>query len=410
MANKKALFTWIITISLLAFIVLLSACKTSTEPEPEPEPGPEPIEKVGTKEFIFTIIHRETEAELIGYDIDIDGPVSASASGVSTAEYTLSDIVSGEYTITVSMDGFVNSQITEEIEVPEDESADFIFSSTISLRELSQPVVVNNSVNTSVKTGKPDVPDAEDDEAITLQIPANTFPAAVVKADGTVDISVTRVSPLQATQSDGGMVLESIIFGPEANLNNNVTITIPIPEFPGVDGLEYVLQPGNIPLTSVGGGNFQATIRPIEGVAPTANSRHIDMVAEFNSFRNYLVELKGLTLSITGTGFTDYQTYSSQCGRPLGVTVWAPEVTLPDRMRFESFRFLYVYEAERIAGRIIESSRPNRIVSVEARIATRTYTLSRGNEVLATVTVNLSSMDTKNAIRSPCPPHNSGGG
>tara|TARA_R100001143_G_C3361083_1_gene135884 strand:- start:6284 stop:7501 length:1218 start_codon:yes stop_codon:yes gene_type:complete len=405
MTNKRALFTRTLTLFLLAMLTFLAACKTSTDPDPEPPIEPEPIERVGTKELTINVINRDDETDLTGFSIEIEGPVTASETNVSTAQFTLSDVVSGEYTITVSRSGFVNSQVTEELEVPEEVSSDYNAETTISMRATTPPVQVTNNEDSTVQTGQPDEEDAEEDEAVTLQIPANTFPANVVKEDGTVDISVTRAKPSEAQQSDEGLVAESLILTPEAELNNPVTITIPIRDIAGLEDAEYVLQPGNIPISRDGSGNLVATITP-----DRSTSDGFDQTSNFNGlspiriFRQYRVTIPNYRVTETD-GFTDFRLLSSQCGQALNVNYDIPGVTIPiliqvfgnDYRRFRTNRFQPVTVA----------AVPNRIVTIQARNATRTLTLTRGNTEVSTVTVNRAVVQTANPITVAC--HNSGG-
>ena len=276
-------------LSVLIIALLAYSCSTSSDepnPDPEPEPPPreeEPVDRVGDRELTIIVIDRDDESELTGYSIEIEGPVSASEEGVASEEFVLTDIVSGEYTITVTLDGYVAATVTESYELPEEESDDFIAETVISLRQMSAPVQVSNNESTTVRTGKPDVDDeAEEDEEVTLQISADTFPADVVEEDGSVNISVTRARPAQVTRDDTGQVNESLILTPATVLNNPVEITIPMRNIEGLENVKYVLQPGNIPLTPDGNGNLVATITP----DPVKQTTTI-LGANFNEFREY---------------------------------------------------------------------------------------------------------------------------
>lgn len=410
MTNKKALFNWTLTVTLMVFIAFMSACKTSTDPEPEPPIEPEPIERVGTKELTINVIDRGDESDLTGYNIEIEGPVTASESGVSTAQFTLEDVESGEYTITVTRDGYVRSQLTEVLEVPEEVSSDYYAETTISLRESTPPVTVSNNEDTTVQTGEPDEEDADEEEAISIQIPANSFPASAVNQDGTVSISVTRAKPTTAKRSDAGLVAETIYLTPEADLNNTVTITVPVRELAGLENVQYFLQPGNIPLTADGNGNLVATITPersaSEDFNQVGNSHGVGplfLTAPVNRFGPFDVTAD---LTVTETdGFSEFVELASQCGTALNVPYSIAGISVPaqikkfggDYKRFETNRTVAV----------TANAIPNRIVTIRARHATRTLTLSDGGTQLASVTVNRAVVNTTDPISRPC--HNSGG-
>lgn len=417
MKSTKKVLGRLATISLLLFVTLIYACQTSTEPEPEPEPEPRipvPVETVGDKEFTFTIIHRGTEEELTGYDIDIDGPVSASASGVSTAQFTLEDVVSGEYTITVSLDGFVDVTVTEELEVPEVVSVDYFAETTISLREMTPPVKVNNSEASTVKTGKPDAEDAEDDEEVTMQVPANTFPANVVNPDGTVDISVTRTKPSQITQSDDGLVRESIVLTPATTLNSPVAITVPIRVIPGLEDAEYVLLPGNIPLNQVGSGNLEASIQT--GVSTDGPVAYQTFEAEIDRFQEYKVALVSSFVTSTKGFSASRNIGNGQCNAAIdfdylvqGIasrlssnTFTAEDIDAANRLM--TFIDLTRYVSDKVVT--INIPADDGILRASARNETRTYDISLSDESYS-LTVNLPFVQTNEPQRVSC--HDGGG-
>lgn len=300
----------IVPLFIIVGLTLAVGCSTSTDSDPDPEPPtrePEPVERVGDKELTVSVIDRGDDTGLTGFNIEITGPVSASAENVSSSEFVLEDLESGEYTIAVTRDGYVEASITETFEVPEEESADFFAGATISLRELTPPVKVDNSEATTVKTGKPDAEDATEEEEVTLAIPANTFPAEVVNEDGSVDISVTRARPAEATRGEsGGQLSESLILSPAAQLNDTVSITIPIRDVEGLEGVEYVLQPGNIPLTPDNNGNLIAKIAP--GSISLA-----DQIAEVIAFGKFDIEASNVELELE-LGFSSFRNLGNgQC-------------------------------------------------------------------------------------------------
>lgn len=415
MTNKKALLHRTLSLTLLAFIVLISACKTTTDPDPEPPDEPRPIEHVGDKELNLIVINRDTEAELTGYDVEIDGPVSVSENNVSTSQFTLSDLVSGEYTITVSMNGFVAEEITEEFEVPEEVSADFITEITISLRATTPPVRINNSQANTIQTGKADEEDAGEDEEVTLEIPADTFPANVLNEDGTVDVSVTRARPTQVRRTAQGLVRETIALGPLAEINNTINITIPIREIEGLEDLEYVLQPGNIPLTRAENGNLVATISPDvsshEGYGPTANFwAPIPLDPETwptpernNPSRIMPAPSENLLLNETHST-TEFRTIQGRCGEALPL-YRLERVDIPNQVRsFLGTDLIKRLESNRDVQVSDLAAIPNRRLSVEVRHNITTYSLSRGGALVAgsTVTANRSTTFANTPIESPC--------
>lgn len=299
----------------------------------------------------------------------------------------------------------MTSEATEELEVPTEQSADFLAETEVSLRELTPPVVIQNNEASTVKTGKPDEEDAEEDEEISIQIPANTFPPSAVKADGSVDISVTRAKPSQATQSDNGLISESIVLSPVTELNNPVTVTIPVREIAGLEGLEYVLQPGNIPLNLDGNGNLVGTI-----TADSHGEGPLFITAPVSSFRRNSVTTPGLELTSTeGTGAS--RVLASQCGQPLNTTVQIPGVAVPAAvLNFGDYKN---FINDRTVTIPVIAAQPNRIITLQSIIKTRTFLISQtdgsGNITdISSVTVNLARVDTSQPTFIAC--HNSGTG
>lgn len=393
MTNLKSLYFWAFTITLFVSFAVFSACQSTTEPEPPIEP--EPIERVGERTFTFTVIDRKSEEELTGYNIDIAGPVTASETNVSTAQFILADVESGEYTITVSLNGYVNSEITEVLEVPEETSADYAGQTTISLRETTPPVTVDNTVATTVQTGEPDEEDATEEEAVTLEIPANTFPADVVNEDGTVDISVTRAKPADTDQTDDGLSSESIILTPAATLNNPVTITIPIRDIEGLENLTYALQPGNIPLVPDGSGNLVATITPdhsSNGFSPA----NINTNATLTNFQEYKVISPNTTLTSTD-GIAGTTTFVSGCGEALNEILPVPLIFLPPSIA--KFRLPIIPPPGLI---VTVPAQQDRQITIDASYVTRTFRLEQDGSLIAEATINLGILKTSVPIRSAC--------
>jgi hypothetical protein len=364
-------------VPLLVIIGLTFAmgCSTDSDPEPEPPVEPAPIEREGTKELTVTVIDRAEESGLSGFDIEITGPVSASAQNVSATEYVLEDLVSGEYTIEVTLDGYVEASLTEEFEVPEDASADYLAETTVSLRVLTPPVKVNNSEPSTVKTGKADTEDATEEDEVTLQIKANTFPAEVVNADGTVDISVTRARPSQSTAGEsGGQVSESLILTPAAELNDTVTVTIPARDIEGLEDVEYVLQPGNIPLTRTSAGKLTAKI-----------ASHVVYNANLDIFRR-LSRVATNVEVVKTSGTSSPVTFSSACGEPLNRTYSKSSVIVPAAISL--FSTEAVLKSAAFSKQIQLDAVPDRIVTVRVTNPTKTYTLTANGNQAATVTLN----------------------
>ncbi len=266
---------------LLLIVAMFFACTTSTEPDPDPIPDPVPPELPdGDRAMVIEVTDRNTEP-LTGYNIDISGPTSASESNVSESSFRFEDLESGEYTILVTRDDFLDATLTLVVELPEERTEEYFIQDIASLAKKAPPVVISNSEESQVETESDD-PEETEDERMVMSIPANTFPADVQDEDGNVQIRVTRAAPSQLTEAaGGGVVSDMIAMEPTGvTLNNPVQISIPINSTPGV---QYVLQPGNIPLTPGSGSLMASNI--------TANQRSVQFfTVDIEQFQNYTIE------------------------------------------------------------------------------------------------------------------------
>lgn len=273
---------------LILMIGLIYACSSSTDPDidpPTPDPDPEPPElPAGERVMLIEIIDQDEEP-LTGYDIDISGPTSTSASNVSESVFTFDDLADGEYTIVVTLDDYIEGEITVEVELPEKSTSDMTIEHGVTLVQKAPPVVINNDEDNEIETAPSDDPDAEEDEKTVMRIPANSIPQDALDEDGNIQIRVTRSSPKEATTGEeGGTVTDNFTLEPDGlQLNNEIEIEIPINAVPGVN---YVLQPGNIPLAAV-------TSKTVQRSGLSADSNHPRTItrlsAKITNFRRYRV-------------------------------------------------------------------------------------------------------------------------
>lgn len=248
MTDKKFILNKITALSLILFVGLFFACQTSTSPE---EPGVEPPEiPDGERAMVIDVTDRDG-VSLTGYNIEITGPTSVTASNVGESSFRFDDLESGDYTVLITRDDYLNARLSIQVELPGDRTEEYFIQDIASLAKKAPPVLIRNDEESSVETDSSDEGAAED-EKMVMSIPANSFPANVQDADGNVQVRVSRAAPSQFTQgSGGGVVSDEIIMEPAGvTLNQPVKITIPINATPGV---QYVLQPGNIPLTQISG-------------------------------------------------------------------------------------------------------------------------------------------------------------
>lgn len=275
-SNKKFLGR-LTTVSLLLFIAFIYACQTTTDPVPDPDP---PVLPDGERVMLIEVFDQDVNP-LPGFDIEISGPTSASASNVSGSVYRFEDLEDGVYTIVVTLDDYIEGEITIEVELPEERTAEVTYETSLTLVKKAEPVVINNNEDNEVETAPSDDPEAEEDEKTVMRIPANSIPESALDEDGNVQIRVTRSTPNDVTSDEGGgTVTDNFTLEPDGMvLNNEIEMEIPVNAIPGVN---YVLQPGNIPLTAVASKTAQQT-------GPLANqrttTRYKSLITEFRRYR-----------------------------------------------------------------------------------------------------------------------------
>lgn len=203
------------------------------------------------------------------------------------------------------------------------------------------------------------------------------------------------------TQSDDGLVSESIIFGPIAELNNPVTVSIPIRDIEGLEGLEYVLQPGNIPLTPDGNGNLAANITT--GPSTSGPVAEATFLGELREFAFYFITTQNIRIDETDD-FSDEITLTGGCGESLDVPYPIPGVPIPAAV--SNYIVLLDFRADRNVRVQLDESEENRRVTVQARHRTRTYTIIQNESTISSVTVNRAVVETSDPTLIAC--HDSG--
>lgn len=424
MTNQSS-FNRAITLSLLFIFMFTFACRSSTDPDPEPEPE----EIIGEQELAIEVASSDREP-LTGYNIDIDGPTSASSDNVSESTFVLTDLASGEYSVTVEKDGFITGQIAFTLDVPEDISDSFFATRSIFIREKTPPVTINNNEDTSVATAPSEDPDGEG--ATIFDIPAGSFPDEVLDEDGNVSMSVTRMRTNQITQTDDEIVLDEFAFDPSGfELNNPISMSF----FVAIDtdffeGASYALQPGNIPLTVV---DDPAAIQSASKIYGHQNHQNVGSLfltaprsATVVSPLTTLVMIKsqidaggggasGFSMDFTDeTSFNVVQSLTSECGAPNTLSFTEDIGPAADQTEERNLFSRFTTDIpEFVANKSYsktETARQDRRIQQTAEIKSRTLTVTtfRGQTQVNSSTLTFNMDEVKfGAELLPC--HDSGG-
>lgn len=154
-------------------------------------------ESVGTIDFVtppsengqrvLTInVTSNTGTTLTGYDVNITGPTTASATNVS-GSYQLTNLGSGVYSIRVSLNGYIERVTQVNVQLPA-EDVDYLSATTVILTQRAPTQPVNNTTGGTVQTGSSSAAQS----TITATIPPNAFPASALDSNGNVNFGVTR--------------------------------------------------------------------------------------------------------------------------------------------------------------------------------------------------------------------------
>lgn len=239
---------------------------------------------------LLVVVNTSGGQSLTGYDITIEGPTTASESGVAQSTYRFTDLNTGEYTITASREGYVSSSIDVEVVLPQDDAESYYNEAELFLRERAPSVVVNNNEDSVIQTAPADGEGVEG-ETVSMSIPAGAFPVDAVDENGDISISLTRSVPSQVDSGTEGTTSDFFDFSPgDIDLNEEIELEIPV-SIPGdlvaslgiasgssfsanaENGISYVLQPGNIPVELVEDNGSNSTISSDSGLGQSIETQ-----------------------------------------------------------------------------------------------------------------------------------------
>lgn len=363
------------------------------------------VSEEGETELTIEVVG-EDDSALTDYDIAIDGPTSVSESGVTNSQYTFTDLASGTYSITITKDGYIVAETETDVELSEETSAGYSSEVIVVLTEREPPVTVNSNEDTMVETAPSRSPGTSG--ALTeLEIPAGTFPDDVVAEDETVQVSVTRYRPNRVRSNGEGTVQNVFALEPSGvELNNPVEMDIPValPEglFAGaakatglaaaneIDGISFVLMPGNIP------------VELVEEEGENGFRRFVANVT-IDTFQDYELVVEA-DLTVEESFSEPTRVAQSACGEGIETTYSLQVGGIDDALRSFSSEFP---ASESISREVSFDGVDGLRLTVNARNKVRTYTLNNADGGTITDTINLPevrfSLSTSNC-------HNSGGG
>lgn len=407
--SKKIIFT-----SIVALLFISYACSDTVDVITYDSPE---FTIQGERELIVSVNSSDGQA-LTGYDIIIDGPTSASQSGVSQSTFLFTDLATGEYTITASRDGYVSSSINLEINLPSDDTESYFNEAELFMRERAPSVVVNNNGESVIETAPSDA-EGQEGQTVSMMIPAGAFPQDAVDGEGNINISVTRSVPSQIdNEYNEGSTQDIFDFEPAGlELNEDIEIDIPVAmseqmaaslgisssDSGSDNGINFVLQPGNIPVELVEENSKSASVTSGSSLETRNFSRRFSAKVKINKFQQYrLVSNIRITSSV---GLSNPQVIArSGCGLDVTVNHSFQTGTLSPTIS----RFVKKKPNRSITRSASYQGAPGVILTVSAQHETVTYTARRANgSVIESSTINRPPVTFTVTSRN-C--HNSGGG
>lgn len=385
MQHSHKLIT-ILIISLL--IMFVYACGSTTDSD-----EPDSIVIEGVRELVIVVTDRQYNP-LSGFDIEIDGPTSASESGVSDESFVLTDLKSGKYTINVSLVGYVSATITADIELSDEISETYLGTEVVSLSPLSPPVTVDNSDDVTVFTAPSQEPGYGNVET-EISIPAGSFPDDLLDEDGNIEIRATRSSPNQITPEGTGTVQDFFDFEPDGvELNNEIELVIIIDSY---EGIPYVLQPGDIPL------ELDEAVSKLLANARTESRALRKFRARISSLQSYMV-VPELTLLRSKDRSSPVLLGRSGCGQGFSEVFEYETGTITGLIS----RFTTIPPNQVVTRLVSYDGKPETVLRVSAQIVTLLYELvdNEGN-ILESESINSKSVRFF-VTEEEC--HDSGGG
>ena len=294
-------------------MLLFAACNetvsniTFTAPEP-------PVE---SERILAVNVTDASGTDLTGYDINITGPTQISATGVAQPQFVFSNLANGIYSITIERDQYVTDSVSEIVVLPADEANSYYNEVTVVLYERSEPVSVNNATGGTVSTA---VAKREgiSGQTASITFPGNAFPSGLEDENGNVNFSMTRAASGRLNNSfPEGTVIDFFDFQPsDFDLNEEAEIEFPLnipAELAGAAGnIQFVLQPGNIPVELIEeAGKFKTA----EGSFRSFRAR--SRISRFQ--RYHIVPNRLLVRSVS---FSEFRNAGrSRCSEPVTISI-----------------------------------------------------------------------------------------
>jgi len=391
--------TPILGVCALFTLLLFAACKeTVTNITYDTPELPVEVER--------TLTVKVTDAlgnDLTGYDINITGPTQISATDVAEPQFVFDNLADGSYSITVQRNQYVTDSINEAVVLPAEESESYYNEVNMVLYERSEPVTVNNAAGGTVSTAVA-YREGITGQTASITFPGNAFPADLQDDNGNVNFSLTRAAPATLNNSfPEGTVIDYFDFQPsDFDLNEEAEIEFPISipdEMAGNAGsVQFVLQPGNIPVELT---EETGKIETAQGVF-----RRFRAKSRISRFQRYhIVPNRRLVRTVS---FSDYrQVGRSRCSEPVTVSI-ETESGIPGPAARALLNGPYPFTSQTFTtSRSFDAVNGVR-TNVEARNRTTIYSVrTPAGQVIEETTVNNPVLSVRVSFNG-C--HDSGGG
>ena len=346
-----------IVVFTLSSVSTFTSCKKNIGPDnPEAPPVLD-----GTRQIVINAKQFNLQS-ISDYTLKITGPENSTVNP-SGQSYVLSNIKNGNYTISLSKNGYIGMTKVVHVELPTDNTVTWKYSVDLYLVKKSTPVAINNATGGTITLPATGMgPNGTNGKPTII-----TIPAGAISGTGTTEIAVTLipVDPSAAFSQtvNGGTGSVSFYCEPEG-LTFNVPVTISIPmDIPASIATavpyHFARKSGNVSTgdLSFSGEQFLMNVNP-DG--STADVQIIKCsywqvvgdytISETTSFSNYLVAGSSqFGTSLTGV-YTTTGTYGSVYCSLLDLPIH--QVTISEAFSYPAVEFYKIEASARHTNRV----------------------------------------------------------
>ncbi len=344
MRMKNFLTVFVLFFVASASTLFMVGCRKNVGPA---ELSPTPIPKVPVHQIIVAAFDAKENDSLAGFNVKVVSPTGTNDYVMTGKKYTINDVKTGKYIITVSKSGYVETTKDYDINLP-DMTLDFSMLTRLYITKASTPVAVamtggatTTAMAINVSTDGNNTPGATTKPAeAKMTLPAGT---EIRLADGSIPTSLaivaTPVISEAASAVDNGSNTGPITAPSEDALLNGLgksmnfqpsglTLSKPlkIAMYVG-DILEKGTQFASINaqkkkglvFVNVAKDGTKETIKPMTGMEHIADTVYFEInhFSTWDMLPDYMVKTRMDDLNVPE--YFNYGSKQSDCGKPLGL-------------------------------------------------------------------------------------------